>query len=284
MNTRAELLARALGGHKAGNSWTARCPAHEDGTPSLSITQAGARVLVHCHAGCGQDRVLAVLRERKLWCAGSAPRRLPPPPPKAPRPATYALSIWRAARDARGTPVETYLELRGLRLPGDATLRFHPNLRHRESGTWWPAMVALVRHGLDGTAQAIHRTYLARDGRAKAPLPRPRLALGPCRGGAARLAEAGPILLVGEGIETCLSAMQATGLPVWSALSTSFMALLDLPAAVREVIVLADGDDPGERAALAAARRWQGEGRIARIARPPRGMDFNDMLLKRSTP
>src|SRR6516165_8390182 len=52
---------------------------------------------------------------------------------------------------------------------------------------------------------------------------------------------------------------------------------LDLPREVRNVIVLADGDDPGEAAAEACARRWKGEGRRVRIARPPRGLDFNDV-------
>jgi len=280
MNTRAESLARALGGHKSGRGWMARCPAHEDGTPSLSIVQAEQRVLVHCHAGCSQDRLLAVLRERRLWSAAARPYRAAPQRPPRPRPSDYARQIWRDARSARGTLVETYLASRGLVLPDGAALRFHPGLRHRSDRGWWPAMVALVRHGLDGTAQAIHRTFLARDGSGKAAVPGPRMALGPCVGGAVRLAEAGDTLLIGEGIETCLAAMQASGLPAWSALSASFMASLDLPQHVRDVIVLADGDDAGERAASAAAHRWRDEGRRVRIARPPRGMDFNDLLIK----
>jgi DNA primase len=59
------------------------------------------------------------------------------------------------------------------------------------------------------------------------------------------------------------------------------MRALDLPAGVRDVIVLADGDDPGEAAARDCALRWKREGRRVRIARPPRGMDFNDMLVNR---
>ena len=86
------------------------------------------------------------------------------------------------------------------------------------------------------------------------------------------------MLMVGEGIETCLTAMQATGHPAWAALSTSGLRTLDLPESVREVIVLADGDDPGEAAARDCALRWQRQGRRVRIARPPRGQDFNDML------
>ena len=38
--------------------WMACCPAHDDRTPSLQITQANDRVLIHCHAGCGGNEVL----------------------------------------------------------------------------------------------------------------------------------------------------------------------------------------------------------------------------------
>jgi DNA primase len=85
--------------------------------------------------------------------------------------------------------------------------------------------------------------------------------------------------MVGEGIETCLAAMQATEHPVWAALSTSGLRSLELPSTIREVIILADGDDAGEAAARNAALRWHREGRRVRIARPPRGTDFNDVLL-----
>ena len=67
-----------------------------------------------------------------------------------------------------------------------------------------------------------------------------------------------------------LSAMQATGNPAWAALSTSGLRALHLPNIVREVIVLADGDDPGEDAARDCAVRWHREGRRVSIARPPR--------------
>ena len=44
------------------NRWTARCPAHNDGTPSLSVKRLyDGRVLIHCHAGCGSASVLDAL-------------------------------------------------------------------------------------------------------------------------------------------------------------------------------------------------------------------------------
>ena len=143
-------------------------------------------------------------------------------------------------------------------------------------------MVGLVTRGPDDAPMAIHRTFLARDGAGKALVAPQKMMLGPCRGGAVRLGTPGDVLMVGEGIETCLAAMQATANPAWAALSTSGLRALDLPAAAREVIVLADGDDPGEAAAREAALRWKREGRSVRIARPPQGADFNDLLLDRA--
>jgi hypothetical protein len=140
-------------------------------------------------------------------------------------------------------------------------------------------MVALVTRGVDDAPLAIHRTFLACDGSGKASVDPQKMMLGPCRGGAVRLAPAGDVLMVGEGIETSLAAMQETGHPAWAALSASGLRALGLPASVRDVIVLADGDPAGDSAARDAALRWKREGRRVRIAHAPDGMDFNDMLL-----
>jgi hypothetical protein len=57
------VLARLQGVRRNGRGWQARCPAHEDHTPSLSINEREGKVLVHCHAGCLQEAVLAALKE-----------------------------------------------------------------------------------------------------------------------------------------------------------------------------------------------------------------------------
>lgn len=288
----AETIAKALGGHRAGATWMARCPAHDDSSPSLAISAgSNGKVLVRCHAGCDQRDVIAALSERSLWDAtGNRPggisrkhrknlEREPDPDAKARTEA--ALAIWRASQDIAGSLGETYLRSRGLALSPLPSLRLHPGLKHTSGGVW-PAMVALVGHGETGEALAVHRTFLARDGQGKAPVDPPKMMLGSCRGGVVRLGEPGDVLMVGEGIETCLAAMQATGKPAWAALSTSGLRALDLPRAIAKVIVLADGDEPGEAAAQHCARRWQREGRSVRIARAPSGMDFNDLLKARN--
>jgi putative DNA primase/helicase len=287
----ADQIARALRGRKVGDGWMARCLTHHDREPSLSIRDAGdGKVLVHCHAGCNQESVIAALRARGLW----PQKGLHPSKRSAPRAAATrqpdrddakrteaALAIWKATTPADGTRVETYLASRGLHLPLPPTLHFHAGLKH-PSGCILPAMVALVTRGVDDVPLAIHRTFLARDGSGKAPVDPQKMMLGPCRGGAVRLARASDVLMVGEGIETCLAVMQATGHPAWSALSTSGLRTLNLPDEVNDLIVLADGEDAGEAAANGAALRWKRERRRVRIARPPQGYDFNDLLLGRA--
>jgi hypothetical protein len=142
-------------------------------------------------------------------------------------------------------------------------------------------MVALVTRGADETPIAIHRTFIAPDGTGKAPVTSQKMMFGPCRGGAVRLGVPKDVLMIGEGIETCLAAMVATSYPAWAALSTSGLRALNLPDYLGHVILLADGDDPGEAAARDCAWRWKQEGRRVRIARPPRSMDFNDLLIGR---
>ena len=286
----AETIARALGGRKAGGGWTARCPAHDDRTPSLSIRDADGRVLVRCHAGCPQERVITALRARGLWSevgrrsgntTGAQSGATNLPDRGNDERTRAALRLWETTMTARGTLVETYLDARNIVIPIPDALRFHAAIKH-PSGQRWPAMVALVTRGTDGNPIAVHRTFLGRDGSSKAPVEPTKMMFGPCRGGVVRLGPVGDRLMIAEGIETALSAMQATAQAAWAALSTSGLRTLELPAEIGDVVVLADGDDAGEGAARDCALRWKRQGRRVRIARPPRGLDFNDMLLGRA--
>jgi putative DNA primase/helicase len=60
--TPLDLVLAKLDGRvrRSGRSYQARCPAHEDRSPSLSIREGhDGRVLLHCHAGCDTREVLA---------------------------------------------------------------------------------------------------------------------------------------------------------------------------------------------------------------------------------
>jgi hypothetical protein len=53
------------------------CPAHDDPTPSLSVTEKDGKILVYCHGGCPQDRVLSALKEKGLWPSGKGAGHTP---------------------------------------------------------------------------------------------------------------------------------------------------------------------------------------------------------------
>jgi hypothetical protein len=282
----AREITAALGGRWCGGYGVACCPGHDDRTPSLSISDGeDGKILVKCHAGCEQRAIITALQDLRLWpqlgkesgpltAAEKDQRRQEHAEQGREQNAKSqaALAIWGASVPAAGTLVETYLASRRLHLPPLTSLRFHPGLTHPSGGSW-PAMVALVTRGSDDAPIAVHRTFLARDGSGKAPVEPQRMMLG--------LAGAASELLVGEGLETVLSGMEATGKPGWACLSTGGLRSLHLPKEVREVIILEDADDPGREAAAAAAERLACEGRSVRVARPPAGFkDFNDVLLE----
>lgn len=80
------LLSKLNGVIVAGpDRWYARCPAHDDKTPSLSIRQAPDKILLHCFAGCQPEQILAAigLTWRDLyadtWQAGAAAATLSRP-------------------------------------------------------------------------------------------------------------------------------------------------------------------------------------------------------------
>jgi len=72
----AELLARELHGRRSNRGFVARCPAHDDHRPSLSIDDRNGQLLVKCHAGCSQKDIIAALRSRNLWPEATSRERI----------------------------------------------------------------------------------------------------------------------------------------------------------------------------------------------------------------
>ena len=191
-----------------------------------------------------------------------------------------ALEIWREASEPRGTVVHDYLFGRGwtgemptalcvgadpaelahagIGLAIPASIRFHPRLRYA-AGVYLPAMVAAIED-LDGCIVGVHRTWLKPDGTGKAEVEQNKKALGRARGCAVHLTAGAPELVLCEGIETGLSIIQATGLHVWAAVGTSNLGQVELPGFVREIIIAADHDEPGIKAARAAAEAYRARG------------------------
>lgn len=56
-----ELLARLEGVRRSGGGWMARCSAHDDRHPSLSIRAGDRGLLLRCFAGCSLEDITAAL-------------------------------------------------------------------------------------------------------------------------------------------------------------------------------------------------------------------------------
>ena len=87
--TQRVLNALAESGNQAtrsGSGWSARCPAHDDRNPSLSISEGSeGNALVHCHAGCGFDDIVEAigLGRSDLYQADSGGTGHRPPRPSS---------------------------------------------------------------------------------------------------------------------------------------------------------------------------------------------------------
>lgn len=192
-----------------------------------------------------------------------------------------ARSIWEGGIAVGDTPAEAYLRRRGILMNLPPCLRFS-RIRYGSRGVLHPALICAIT-GAGGDLVGIQRTYLTEDG-SKAAFEKVKLSLGRVRGGAIRLGPPSVSMIVTEGLEDGLTLMQALGQTVWVAAGTSMLPAMSFPDAVREIVIGADGDSPGEAAAQKAAAAFAATGRAVRIMRPtPPYKDFNAELMgKRS--
>lgn len=84
--------------HRGGDAWYARCPAHKDKSPSLSIRDTGETFLIYCQARCTTEDVLAAV--------GLSFRDLYPKPWRAVREAATSTAAWEHRKRSRVDPLE----------------------------------------------------------------------------------------------------------------------------------------------------------------------------------
>lgn len=200
-----------------------------------------------------------------------------------------ARATWDGTASARDTLASKYLSTRAIEIPIPSAIRYAPALRHPFDKTDHPALVGGVTETDSSTLIGVMRIYVRTDGTGKADTEKPKLMQGRPVGGSVHLAPVGPVLAISEGIETGLSFMQLSGLPVWAALSTTGITRLILPPLplATEVVIAADSDtkdphkNPGMEAARKAAMLWTAEGRTVRIVPPLDGRnDWSDVLME----
>ncbi len=240
------------------------CPQCDRGPKdtALAITTDERGVVEFCHR-CGYTKAENFER-RPIEPSRS-------PPVKSAEPLEWsdkAASIWRRTLPLRGTLGEVYLRHRGCVLPpADSDLRyFEPTDRHP------PSLCARVTNAETNAPQTLHFTRLSSDGRGKAGTEQDKLLLAGHRkrGGVIRLWPDEWVthgLGVAEGIESALAAAHLFQ-PVWACVDAGNLAALPVLAGVEALVVFADHDPAGLKAARECARRWADAGREARIRTP----------------
>ena len=298
---RAEALCHELlpAGRREGAEWRVGSVQGELGK-SLSIHLTGAKagvwsdfadgsggdLLDLIQACLGIDKGAAVQWTKNYLGIGDGtciPHRPTSPRPQhseAPRQDNpnrpRALEIWRASQPAPGTLAEDYLRGRGITIPIPSTIRYHPGLKHADTGLDLPCLIAAVC-GVDRKITGIQRIFLTHDG-CKAPVNRPKMALGTLRGSAVRLAPTTDRVWLTEGVEDALALVQMMGEPAWAVLGTSGFKNILLPENIKQVILAPDGDDAGQGIIQEVAIRLAGQGREVRAAKLPAGKDWCDVL------
>lgn len=302
-----EEAALALGLRRKGKQWRGVCP--NCGAPDSFSLGPGLKrpVVFKCFTSCDRRALAKCLYRVNLVLTGDNSVSAEPRPQQrisfsdldldpdaasafraevwnhekaVAEPNPEVLALLDKCRPARGTLVEVYLRSRGIEIDIPDNILFAPNLKNVAG----PAMVITGRvWGYDVPIMA-HVTKLNFDG-----IWRPdrrsvrRFVGGWTRGPHAPLVDDGRgILGIGEGIETCLSAVQLGVVPnVWCAFCAENLPKLVLPKH-REIWFLREHDRRGTSTdnIIKAADALSSLGVVVKSVSPkdPAFKDFNDVI------
>lgn len=266
LNTQGRAIVEQHGGKWANGSGMCRCPAHQDGSPSLSVRLGDTSLLFHCFAGCD---TLDVLRElRRGGHAGGMLRTDEARAPASGNMPALIERLWRDSHPLTRSPAAAYLAGRGL-ASHSAQLRYHHRVQlgPTAEATFHPALLAAVRD--DSGLVAVHRTFLDPVTNGKAAIDMPKRLLGLPAAGAVRLGQPGRVLGLAEGIETALAATALHDIPVWAVLGNERFGMVAIPPHVETLVILADHDLGGQRAAKRAQALYQRDNLDLRVIWPP---------------
>ena len=265
--TIADWLDRLEGVRKSGTGYKARCPAHDDRNPSLSVTEgAGGKVLVTCHAASGCT--FEAIRDA-LWPQGAAAG---PRAPAAPRKNPGAASAAEAALEPRELPAGPHVTV---------------SLYHHADGS---VAFASVRQEQQGKAKRFSQWTPAEDGLwfYRNPLKVLPLYRLPQIMGARQV-----VVVEGEKcVAAVLEAWPDMAVTTFGGGSGSWRRTDWTPLRGKDVSIWADADDdappdkpkaksrPGQAAAMEIAAHLRGLGCRVRVAvpEPDGGADIADWL------
>ena len=301
----AEVIGAEVALTRKGSELAGLCPFHQEKSPSFYVSPD--KGFFHCF-GCGAHGTVIdfVMRRRNLDFLGAVRWLIEMPEVSAKH--LDRQSVGRAPREtdgqiservtailreccpaAVGTAAWLYLMSRGLK-PDQPTLCAHPGLYCHEVGKPLPALVAPITDS-GGEVCAVQRIWCcdrietvngAGPQDARAALVVRKKTLGGMRDGAVRMAPAGVVLGLAEGVETAIAASMLFRLPVWAVCGAARLGHVWIPPEVRMVWIMGDRGATGEELAQRAAEVWRESGIAAEAVFPTEGYgDFNDQLIGR---
>jgi hypothetical protein len=277
--TPIDLVLSMLSGIRVAgsNQWSARCPAHDDHDPSLSVgLGADGQALLNCHAGCTLKMICVAIgiEERDLFVPpNERGQRSSPRTPTRSFSAEAARAVWtRALQRARDDDlvqedeaVYAYLRGRGLEESWEAApygILCEEMALPPEVADWPRCGYRLIAGLHDAHGEVINvqarrilpgdpRTLLPKGSRARGAVFATRSGRELLRSG---VIEGGKVLL-GEGLTDFLALSIVAPVPVLSAPGASFLASAIGPwVAGQDLYLAADNDAAGEAAIQPTAR------------------------------
>jgi len=307
MNYDLSKIARILGKERQeGNKWRSSCPLcppEKNASLQISLNTDGSLGLF-CYR-CQSKNIFNELVKRGIICPlkpnnpyknsqnssfPTSSQKIDSTEAEAQAKRRQAIKIWeKESVCPKGTLVEKYLDTRGLQgIAIPDSIRFNPFIWNMADGRWVnepvPSMVAKIQIYPTNEIIGIQRTFLKPDGSGKIDGKDNKMIRGSIKGGAVQFGEDLECIGLCEGIEDALSCYKENySMTWWALLGTSNFknVILPPPSITKEIVIIADHDEPGIKAAEELGRKLHSQGYIVRLGTPnkPR-MDANDLLMQ----
>ena len=260
------------------------CPFHAEKTPSFHVSDT--RGTFKCF-GCGQQGDIfdwlmlskgLSFQEALEELSGSAPARFVSDPIERhhivrnvasdddTRRIRHAHELWLKAQSIKDTVAERYLRAtRGIMGNVPDILKYAPSAYCSVLQEETEALIAPLQDG-NGHVTAVQQIFLCRetdDAWRDLAGKRVKRTLGAMRAASVRMGTPDTTLGLAGSVEDALAASALYSLPVWASCGEQRMARVWVPEEVEEIIVFADTDEPGRKAAQEVRRAHQGRRRVS---------------------
>ena len=301
----ASSISDFLGGVKTGDGFLVKCVCHEDETPSLLIADminknGDTDIVVTCQAQCNWKDIKDKLRDMDLLPKFKPQRQATqtqtPESPESPPPSSQTEApenfIWGKSIHDPNT-IGKVLKTRAITIGFDS-----PAIRIGKYKDQSFLALAMTKPG-DDKVLAVQRlpfdiaTY-TKTGKGKM-YGYNKAGDNFCNGRGVFFYRKKSVddFIVGEGVETTLTAMQITGHNGCACLSTSGMSNITLPEGIKRLYIVVDSDKGfgGQKVAIKLAQRYKDEIENVYFVTPcdscftdePDKLDLNDLLMKDTT-